>query len=53
MSWLLNPEGDRKQPKPQPGPSKKPVEDEDPKVPDPSDSSRLISAKAANRPFLV
>ncbi|OBZ71833.1 Membrane steroid-binding protein 1 [Grifola frondosa] len=48
MSWIMNPEGDRATGT-RPA---KPAEDEYPKVSDPSDASRMVSTKQANRPFL-
>ncbi|KAH8105496.1 cytochrome b5 [Cristinia sonorae] len=45
MSWIMNPEG-----KHEAGPTK---EDLQPKVQDPMDPNRMVSTKAANRPFLA
>ena len=45
MSWLLNPRGD--------GSPALTDEDKLPKVPDPSNPDRMVSAKKANQPFLA
>ena len=53
MSWIVNPEGDRASKTKKSAPKKTGDEEDEAKIPDPSDPTRLVSAKAANRPFLV